>query len=48
MSNKHVELLMEAVAKMQADIEWLKRGQLGLYGAFGVGAITVVTTLLLR
>lgn len=48
MSSKHVELLMEAVAKLQADVEWLKRSQLGIYGAFGVGMVTLVTTLLLK
>lgn len=48
MPNKTVEALMHAVDRLQADVEWLKKGMLGMYAAFSVGMVTIVTALLLK
>jgi hypothetical protein len=53
MPNHNVELLMEAVAKLQTslatlktDIQWLKRGMLGLYASVGAGVIALITSFI--
>jgi len=55
MPNKTVEALMDAVDKMhlslvalKSDVQWLKRGMIGIYASVGLGLVTIVTTLLMR
>lgn len=48
MSNRHIEMLMEAVAKLQSDVEWLKKGMMGMYASMGVCVVTLITSLLLK
>lgn len=48
MANKHVEMLMEAVAKLQADVEWLKKFSYGMAALMGTTTSAVVINLLVR
>ena len=55
MPSHQVELLMEAVNKLhtaittlKTDVQWLKRGMIGVYASVGVGVVTLITTLLMR
>jgi hypothetical protein len=50
-----VKLLMDAVEKLhtavitlQTDVDWLKKGQIGMFAAVGAGMVTVVVTLLMK
>jgi hypothetical protein len=48
MSSKSVELLLQAVARLQADVAWLKRGMIGIYATVGVSVVTLFTSLLMH